>query len=120
MKANIAVIILGIYIFAIGFWGLARTGSSAPLYINGAIAAVTVWLGWLLGTGMKSARNVTLTWLSINVVLLGYMTFDEISFNNDRDSGSGFMLGSMAAFALLTLYLVLRSGPRRRISNHRR
>ena len=120
MKANFAVIVLGIYMLVVGFLGLVKTGSFSPLYINGTMGAVTVWMGWLLGTGMKSARNAALTWLSINVAVLGYMAFGRVFSQAANGSQSILLTGSMAALSVLAFFLVLRTNPRQWISNHRR
>lgn len=114
MRTNLIVIILGIYIFAMGVLGMARTGSFTPLYVSGAIAAVTVWIGWLMGKGMRPVRNFALTWLTINTVVLAYMSLGQVPAHGDPDTGSIIMFGSMALFALVTLVIVWRVDPRRR------
>ncbi len=111
MKTNKVVIILGVYIFAMGIIAFIRTSSFTPLFFNGCIAAVTVWLGWLNGQGMRSVQSATQWWLTIIALLLGYLTFGPISAHPNPNIGSALIFGSMALFALLALILVIRSKP---------
>lgn len=119
MKTGIIVIVLGVYIFAMGMLGLARTSSFTPLFISGSIAAVTIWLGWLLSTGIRSARSFALGWLAVLVAALVYMTFGRIPAHADPNLGSIAIFGSMALFSLAALVIVFRSRPGR-WSNGRR
>lgn len=111
------VIFYGTYVFAIGLVGLARAGSFTPLFVNGAIAAVTIWLGWLLGKGLRSVRGATIAWLVVNTAGLAYMAFEQIGAHAKSDTGSVFIFGSMALFALVSLLFVWRADPRRWLRN---
>jgi hypothetical protein len=113
LKVHLVVIVLGIYIFAMGMVGMARTGAFTPLYISGAIAAVTVWVGWLLGKGLRPVRNFALTWLTIITAALAYMSFGRTPAHGDPDATSTLIFGSMALFTLIALVLVWRVDPRR-------
>ncbi len=110
MKTSLMVIILGVYFFAMGMLGLARTHSFTPLYLSGAIAAVTIWLGWLLGKNMRTVRNLTLAWLSIVTLAMGYMTVGEVPAHANPTIGSSLIFGSMGLFSLVVLLLVRRVG----------
>lgn len=113
MRIHLLVIVLGIYIFAMGVLGMARTASLTPVYISGAISAITIWIGWLLGKGLRPVRNVALIWLSLNTAVLAYMTFGQIPAHADSDKSSMIIFGSMAVFALVTLLLAWRAYSRR-------
>jgi hypothetical protein len=113
VRVSWIVIILGVYIFATGMVGLGRTGSFTPLYISGALAAVTIWLGWLLSKGIRSARGAAMTWLILNTILLGYMAVGRLPTHPQESPGSALIFGSMALFALVTLLLVWRSQRKR-------
>ncbi|UCE23190.1 MAG: hypothetical protein JSU74_07735 [Candidatus Zixiibacteriota bacterium] len=110
MKIGLVVISLGAYFFIMGILGLARTDSFTPLYINGAVSAVTIWLGWLLGKNMRVVRNVTLAWLSVITLAMGYMTFGEVSAHSNPTIGSSLIFGSMGLFSLIVILLVRRAG----------
>ncbi|UCD63918.1 MAG: hypothetical protein JSW34_00390 [Candidatus Zixiibacteriota bacterium] len=114
MKTGTAIIILGTYMFAMGIVGLARTSSFTPLFISGGIAAVTIWLGWLFGQGMRSVRGVTLWWLALNAAILGYMAFEQVPAHGEPRPGSVLIFGSMAALSAITFFLVILSSSRRR------
>ncbi len=119
MKTGIIVIVLGVYIFAMGMFGMARTSSLTPVIISGAIAAVTIWLGWLLSTGIRSARSFALGWLTLLVAVMGYMTFGSILTHADPNPWSMAIFGSMALFSLVTLVFVTKSRPNRWSGNNR-
>lgn len=110
MITNKVLIVLGLYIFAMGAIGFVQTGSFTPLLLNGTIAAVTVWLGWLNGQGMRSVHNATVGWLILVALLLGYLTFGRIVAHGDPNLGSTLILGSKTLFTVLALVLVIRSG----------
>lgn len=111
MKINKVLIILGVYIFAMGVIGFVRTSSFTPLFFNGSIGAVTVWLGWLNGQGIRSARNAAQWWLTVIAIGLGYLTFGGISAHPSPNLGSALIFGSMAVLTLLALVLLIKSKP---------
>ncbi len=100
MKIDRIVILLGIYVFAMGVWGMARSGSLTPVLISGGIAAVTVWLGWMMGRGIRSARLVTIAWLILVGTVLVLATFGGIANHPTPGTISMFIFGSMALFAV--------------------
>ena len=88
--------------------------SLTPVFIAGGIAAVTIWLGWLFGQGMRPVRNVAMWWLGIVTVAAGYLTFRRLSVLGEPSLVSILVCGSMALFTLLALVLVYKSAPRTR------
>lgn len=115
MRVYLVVILLGIYIFAVGILGMVRLGSLTPLYIGGGISAVTIWIGWLMGKGLRSVRNVALGWLVATTAILTYFTFNYIPGHAVPDDTVVLMFGSKAVFALITLIAVWKFGSRRRV-----
>lgn len=115
MKVYLVVILLGIYIFAVAALGMVRLGSLTPLYIGGAISAITIWIGWLMGKGLRSVRNVALGWLVLTTIALTYFTTNYIQGHTDSDNTVMLMFGSKAVFAFITLMIVWKFSPRRRV-----
>ena len=113
MKIDRVVIVLGAYIFAMGVWGMTRSGALTPVLISGGIAAITVWLGWMIGRGIRSARMVTIGWLVVVATVLLLATFGGIANHPAPGTISMFIFGSMALFTVGTLVLIVRTPPRR-------
>lgn len=114
LKTGTVIIVLGIYIFVMGVVGMMRMSSLTPVFIAGGIAAVTIWLGWLFGQGMRPVRSVTMWWLGIVTVAAGYLTFGRLSADGELNAVSISIYGSLALFTLLALVLVYKSAPKTR------
>ena len=113
MKIDRLVIVLGIYIFVMGIWGMSRTGSWAPLMISGGVAAVTVWIGWMMSRHIQSARGVAIGWLIVVGGAFLLAALGGIPDHPETSTVSVLIFGSMALFAVTALVLILRTPPRR-------
>ena len=108
MKAYVWIIILGVYILAMGITGYVRTGSPTALYINGGIALVTIIIGFLVSKGIGVMRVISMSWVGIITLMLSFMTYKRLT-NPDAREGSELIFGSMAALALI-VFIVLFTG----------
>jgi hypothetical protein len=108
LKLHYWIIALGVYMLAMGVLGYIRTGSPTALFINGGIAVATIVLGYLNGGGNPLLWKITLGWVGLNTILLGYMTVKRIAAHAETRAGSELIFGSMALFALIVLILMIR------------
>ena len=106
MKAHVWIVILGIYMLAMGITGYVRTGSPTALYINGGIAVATIIIGFLVSKGIGAMRVVSIAWVGINTFMLSFMTYKRLT-NPDAREGSELIFGSMALLALIVLIVLL-------------
>lgn len=113
MKIDRLVIVLGIYILVMGIWGMSRTGSWAPLMISGGVAAVTVWIGWMIGRHIQSARGVAIGWLIFVAGAFLLAALGGIPDHPETSTVSVLVFGSMALFAIAALILIIKTPPRR-------
>ncbi len=114
MKKHYLVILLGLYMLAMGVLGYVRTGSTTPIYITGSLAVVTILLGLLLRTGSRAVLKTTIVWIALNVLLNTYMTVGRVAAHAEARPGSKWIFGSMAFLALLALAGLLPELRRRR------
>ncbi len=107
MKLHYWIIALGIFMLAMGIVGYFRTGSPTSIFIAGGIGVVTAILGYFVGGGSPLLWKVTLGWIGINTVMLGYMTFKRIAAHATARAGTEYIFGSMALFALIVLIMMI-------------
>jgi hypothetical protein len=108
MKIYYWVVALGIYMIAMGILGYIRTGSPTALYINNSFALVTLVFGFLAVRGSMLFGKVSLGWVGLLVLLMGYMTIKRVTAHAETKAGSELIFGSMAVFSLVVFILLLR------------
>jgi len=115
MKKEYAVVLLGVYMLAMGAIGFIRTGSLTPVSITGSIAVITIALGCLIRHGSRSLMIFTAIWLTLNVLMNTYMTIGQVVAHAESRAGSGWIFGSMALFSLVALIILLPELRRRHL-----
>ncbi|MDZ4723399.1 MAG: hypothetical protein SGI97_05800 [candidate division Zixibacteria bacterium] len=108
MKSLDLVIALGGYMLLMGLFGYYRTHTPTPLFINGGIAIVTIIIGIFLKGGSPTVLNLAIGWIGLNTLMLAYMTFKRIAAHSDVRSGSEYIFGTQAVFALIVLIVLVR------------
>lgn len=102
------VIALGAYMIVMGIVGYIRTGSPTALYVNNSFALITLIFGFLATRGSLLFGKISLGWVGLMVLLMGYMTFKRVAAHANVKAGSEFIFGSMALLALVVFVILLR------------
>lgn len=108
MKIYYWVVALGVYMIAMGILGYIRTGSPTALYVNNGFALVTLIFGFIAVRGSMLFAKISLGWVGLLVLLMGYMTIKRVAAHADTKAGSVLIFGSMALFSLVVFILLVR------------
>jgi hypothetical protein len=103
------VLYLSFWMAVVALLALIRTGSWVPLVIAGSLALATFLVGLVSRYDGAPARAVAVVWVALIFVINGYQVFFRLKAHGQSRPGSPLIFGSVAVFALVVLYHLIRN-----------